>query len=72
MMNTCRSKANQLKTILPIQSCVGAIANRGQWSQGCSLFMTTDLDPNRATRRKKQKKTLYNIKWWACMWFKGE
>ena len=41
---------------LPIHSCVGAIANRGQWEQGCSLFMATDLGPVRATRRKKEKK----------------
>ena len=41
---------------LPIHSCVGAIANRGQWEQGCSLFMTTDLGPVRATRNKKKKK----------------
>ena len=33
--------------------CVGAIANRGQWEQGCSLFMATDLGPVRATRKKK-------------------
>ena len=38
------------------QSCVGAIANRGQWEQGCSLSMDTDLGPVRATRRKKNKK----------------
>ena len=38
---------------LPIHSCVGAIANRGQWEQGCSLFMATDLGPVRATRKKK-------------------
>ena len=41
---------------LPIHSCVGAIANRGQWEQGCSLFMATDLGPVRATHRKKKKK----------------
>ena len=39
---------------LPIHSCVGAIANRGQWEQGCSLFMATDLGPVRATHRKKK------------------
>ena len=38
---------------MPIHSCVGAIANRGQWKQGCSLFMATDLGPARATCRKK-------------------
>ena len=38
---------------LPIHSCVGAIANRGQWEQGWSLFMTTDLGPVGATGRKK-------------------
>ena len=38
---------------LPIHSCVGAIANRGQWEQGCSLFMATDLGPVKATREKK-------------------
>ena len=37
----------------PIQSCVGAIANRGQQEQGCSLYMATDLGPVRATRKKK-------------------
>ena len=26
---------------------------RGQWEQGCGLFMATDLDPVRATRKKK-------------------
>ena len=35
------------------RKCVGAIANRGQWEQGCSLFMATDLGPVRATRKKK-------------------
>ena len=39
---------------VPIQSCVGGIANRGQWEQGCSLFMAADLGPVRATRRKKR------------------
>ena len=43
---------------VPIQSCVGAIANRGQWEQGCSLFMATDLGPVRATRRKKKRMQL--------------
>ena len=43
---------------VPFQSCVGAIANRGQWEQGCSLFMTTDLGPVRATHRKKTKQYL--------------
>ena len=38
---------------LPIHSCVGAIANRGQWEQGCRLFMATDLGPVRTTRKKK-------------------
>ena len=38
---------------MPFQSRVGAIANRGQWEQGCSRFMATDLGPVRATRRKK-------------------
>ena len=38
---------------LPIHSFVGAIANRGQWEQGCSLFTATDLGPVRATRTKK-------------------
>ena len=28
--------------------------NRGQWEQGCSLFMATDLGPVRATHRKKK------------------
>ena len=41
---------------MPIHSCVGAIANIGQWEQGCSLFMATDLGPVRATRIKKKKK----------------
>ena len=40
---------------MPIHSCVGAIANRGQWEQGCSLFMATDLGPVRATSKKKKK-----------------
>ena len=40
---------------LPIHSCVGAIANRGQWEQGCRLFMATDLGPVRTTREKKKK-----------------
>ena len=39
---------------LPINSCIGAIANRGQWEQACRLFMATDLGPVRATRRKKR------------------
>ena len=38
---------------LPMHSCVGAIANRGQWEQGCRLFMATDLGPVTATRKKK-------------------
>ena len=42
-----------------IQLCVGAIANRGQWEQGCSLFMATDLGPVRAARKKKKKKKNY-------------
>ena len=37
---------------VPIQSCFGAIANRGQWEQGCSLLMATNLGPVRATREK--------------------
>ena len=41
---------------VPIQSCVGAIANRGQWEQECSLFMATDLGPVRATRKKKKNR----------------
>ena len=41
---------------LPIQSCVGAIANRGQWEQGCSLFLATDLGPVREHIKKKKKK----------------
>ena len=44
---------------LPNHSSVGTIANRGQWEQGCSLFMSTDLGPVRATRKKKKKKILY-------------
>ena len=36
-----------------IHSCVGAIANEGRWEQGCSLPMSTDLGPVRATREKK-------------------
>ena len=39
---------------LPIHSCVGAITNRGQWEQGCRLFMATDLGPVRATQEKKK------------------
>ena len=35
-------------------SCVGAIANRGQWEQGCNLLMATDLGPVRATHKKKK------------------
>ena len=47
---------------VPFQSFVGAIANRGQWEQGCSLFIATDLGPVRATRKKKKKKTeLFNV-----------
>ena len=38
---------------VPIHSCV---ANRGQWEQGCSLSMATDVGPVRATRKKKKKK----------------
>ena len=30
-------------------------ANRGQWEQGCSLFMATDLGPVMATSGKKKK-----------------
>ena len=45
---------------LPILSCVGAIANRGQWEQGCSRLMATDLGPVRATRRKKNKQRAKN------------
>ena len=30
--------------------------NIGQWEQGCSLPMATDLSPIRATHRKKKKK----------------
>ena len=47
---------------MPIHSCVGAIANRGQWEQGCSLFMATDLGPVRATRKKKKDKVLCAIR----------
>ena len=43
----------KINFILLIHSCVGAIANRGQWEQGCSLLMATDLGPVRATRKKK-------------------
>ena len=32
------------------------LASVGQWEQGCSLFMATDLGPVRATRRRKKKK----------------
>ena len=35
-------------------TCVGAIANRGWWEQGCSLPMATDLGPVSATREKKK------------------
>ena len=38
---------------VPLQLCVGAIANRGQWEQGSSLFMATDLGPVKATSKKK-------------------
>ena len=41
------------KKLLPIHSCVGAIANRGQWEQGCSPLMAKDLGPVRATHKKK-------------------
>ena len=34
--------------------CVGAMANRGRWDQGCSLPMATHLGQVRATRRKKK------------------
>ena len=34
-----------IKCKMPIHSCVGAIANRGQCEQGCSLFMATELGP---------------------------
>ena len=27
---------------------------KGQWEQGCSLYMATDLAPVRATRKKKK------------------
>ena len=37
-----------------------AIANRGQWDQGCSLFMATDLGPVRATHKKNKIKNLEN------------
>ena len=33
-----------------------AIENRGQWEQGCSLSMATDLGPVKATRKKEKKK----------------
>ena len=46
---------------LPIHSCVGAIANRGQWEQGCRLFMATDLGPVRTTRKKKYSMTLHKL-----------
>ena len=39
---------------VPIHSCVGAIANRARWEQGCSLPMATDLGPVRATHGKKK------------------
>ena len=58
---------------VPFQSCVGAIANRGQWEQGCSLFMATDLGPVRATSRKKKKKkerkkvVYYEVLYWNMM-----
>ena len=38
---------------VPFQ-CVGAIANRGQLEQGCSLSMATVMGPVRATRKKKK------------------
>ena len=37
---------------LPFHSCVGNIADRGQWEQGCSRLMATDLGPVKATRKK--------------------
>ena len=46
---------------VPIHSCVGAIANRGQWDQGCSLLMATDLGPVRATRKNKNKKNMPQV-----------
>ena len=49
---------------VPFQSFVGAIANRGQWEQGCSLFIATDLGPVRATRKKKKKKLNYLMLNW--------
>ena len=45
-----------------IHSCVEAIANRGQWEQGCSLLMATDLGPVRAKRRKKNKVFYFEYK----------
>ena len=50
------------KTTLPIHSCVGAIANRGQGEQGCSPLMATDLGPARATHIKKMfNKQFFNL-----------
>ena len=49
----CNAQVQVWLAPLPIHSCVGAIANRGQWEQGCSLFMATDLGPVRATQEKK-------------------
>ena len=51
----CNAQVQVWLAPVPIHSCVGAIANRGQWEQGCSLFMATDLGPVRATRKKKKK-----------------
>ena len=42
-----------------VNICVGAIANRGQWEQGCRLFIATDLGPVRATSKKKKQKKTY-------------
>ena len=47
---------------LPIHACVGAIANRGQYEQGCNLYMATDLGRVRATRKKK---TIIATKIWG-------
>ena len=53
------NKANSYGIIMMPKSVV-AIANRGQWEQGCNLYMATDLGPVRAKRTKK----MYRVSIW--------
>ena len=53
---------------VPIQSCVGAIANRGQWEQGCSLFMAKLLTRMHTIPCRLNLKYFEGIVPLVCFW----